>query len=657
MTTKKILLSSIAAATLITSVYAQEKELDSVDVWDTEVVSSSLDMDGTAIETKQADHLSDLLSSLPGVDIGGTHSINNRLNIRSLQDEDLDITIDGAKIQNVNMFHHIGNLLINPDILKKVEIGVGSNSVVNGSLGGSVNFETKDGEDLLDKGQEYGARVQANYNSNKSTGASVAGYGKVNETDDFLIYHNQVKKGNVKNGKGVEKFGGEGDVSNTLVKFGHKTSDTEKIILSYDKVRDKGDYTPRPDFGVEYNMARTGTQTFPTVYERDTISLKHELRLDDTKVDTTLYNNTNELERYETWTSAFIRGSKEGNLIGEVKTSGVNIKAQTNHESGGILNTFTYGGFVDTQSSKVTWNGDKYGDDEKARTRVIFLEDAMDFDNGFILTPGIRHTKYTLDGSYGTFSDSKTTYALASEYAATDDLTLLASATTLYKGVEMVDVLASNRRFVADNNNLQAETGINKEAGFKYIKNNALGADTTGILFKYFNTQIDNYISQSWKAMSNEGTLEIKGFEASFAYVKGDLNTLLTYARSDSKFEKTGLPLVKDPGDTVSFTADYKVLPNLAISWETLHQKEETDTAGSAYNVKKSYTVHDIAMNYKPQSVKNLTVIAGIDNIFDKEYTSHISENRSFTLSDGNTYSTADLEPGRNIKVSLAYKF
>ena len=42
--------------------------------------------------------------------------------------------MDGARVQNANMFHHIGNLLINPDILKKVDIEVGANSVVTNDI-------------------------------------------------------------------------------------------------------------------------------------------------------------------------------------------------------------------------------------------------------------------------------------------------------------------------------------------------------------------------------------------------------------------------------------------------------------------------------------------------------------------------------------------
>lgn len=158
----KIFLSSIASLAIFSlAANAQDSmKVNSVDVWETEVVSSSLNLGKDSIETKQADHLSDLLRGLPGVDVGGTHSINNRLNIRGFQDEDLEITLDGAKIANVNMFHHIGNLLINPDILKKANIQVGANSVANGGLGGAVAFETKDGKDMLEKAENLELEFQ-----------------------------------------------------------------------------------------------------------------------------------------------------------------------------------------------------------------------------------------------------------------------------------------------------------------------------------------------------------------------------------------------------------------------------------------------------------------------------------------------------------------
>lgn len=658
---QKILLSSLTALILMANnLNAQETtQLEEVSVWETQVVSSSLNLGENAIETKQADHLSDLLRDLPGVDVGGTHSINNRINIRGLQDENLDITLDGAKVQNANMFHHIGNLLINPDILKKADIQVGTNSVVNGSLGGSVAFETKDGKDMLDAGKDFGARISSTYNSNDSIGGSITGYGKVSQNTDFLVYHNYLNKNDWKDGAGLETFGSDGEVQNTLVKLGHNLSDTQRVSISYDTLTDEGDYSPRPDFGRAYNEARTGLYTYPTEYNRETITLKHELNLGDKLVlNSTVYTNENELERYEklNGTTPVRPGATQGLLNGKVSTEGLTTKAQSSLKTGDILNTFTYGGLYDTQTSKVTWNGAKYGDNEKAKLGALYVENAVDFDNGLVLTPGVRYNHYDFDGVYGKIKDNKFTYGLASEYSLTDNLTLLASATTLYKGVEMVDVLAANRVYAPDTPDLKAETGINKEVGFTYNADNLLGANSIGFSFKYFDTDIDDYIKTVGYEMTNAGTLNLKGFESSFLYKLDKFSGLVTYAHSKTNYEKTGLSDPKEPGDSLSIGLDYKLLSNLSIAWDSLFGFKQDDVAGSEYNIKDAYNVHDFAVNWKPKVIKNLTLIAGVDNIFDEAYISHISENRSF-LVGSNLVSTGDYEAGRNVKVTLAYKF
>ena len=113
--------AAIAAAMISPATYADDAlntdDIERIAVWSTEVKASSLYLKGEEIANKQADHISDLLRTIPGVDVGGAHSLNQRITIRSMDDKDLDISIDGAK-QNTYMYHHMGNLQIHADILK-----------------------------------------------------------------------------------------------------------------------------------------------------------------------------------------------------------------------------------------------------------------------------------------------------------------------------------------------------------------------------------------------------------------------------------------------------------------------------------------------------------------------------------------------------------
>lgn len=649
----------------VTTASEKAVALDAIEVWATQVKSSSLNLGKDTIETKQADHLSDLLRDLPGVDVGGTHSINNRISIRGVEDENLEMTIDGAKIANVNMFHHIGNLLINPDILKTADIQVGANSIIHGGLGGAVTFETKDGVDLLQKGENYGARIQTNYNSNDSFGGSAAVYGRIAQNADFLVYHQRVEKNNWEDGEGIETFGVDGIIDNTLIKVGYNINDEQYISLSYDTLKDKGDYVPRPDFGRNYNLFATGNYTYPTEYTRQTIILKHELDLGDIlQLNTSIYTNENELERYEYRGGAPVRpvltgmNNTQGNLYGQIKTKGINVKGQSVIELGTVENTLTYGAVHDTQVSKVTWNAQQYGKNEEAKTFAAYIEDAIAFENGVTLTPGIRYTNYKLDGVLGNFDDNEVTYGLTGEYMLNKQWMVHASATTLYKGVEMVDVLASNRIFTPTlDADLKAETGINKEIGVKYSAQNIFSDNEISLAFTYFKTDIDDYINYTWTSGTsytaiNSGKLKIQGYEASLQYKEGAFNSLISYSHSDSQFKETGYSAQREPGDSLSINLDYNITPNLKFSWDSLIVREEDKKYALTQNLKEGYDVHDIALKWKPKSIKSLSIIAGVDNIFDEVYVSHTSENRTV-----NTNSTADYEPGRNYKVTLAYQF
>ena len=107
------------------------------------------------------------MRDIPGVYVGGTNGMNQKIYMRGVSDRGLNITIDGAK-QNGNTFHHNADLLIDPDLIKAVEVEVGAKSVVNGSgaLGGSVAFKTVDAKDLLEDGEVVGAKIRTGYASN-----------------------------------------------------------------------------------------------------------------------------------------------------------------------------------------------------------------------------------------------------------------------------------------------------------------------------------------------------------------------------------------------------------------------------------------------------------------------------------------------------------
>jgi hemoglobin/transferrin/lactoferrin receptor protein len=645
ITTKQLPL--VLAIGMATQVWANDAvvENETLQVWGTEISSSS-SLLSDEIELKQADHLSDLLRDQPGVDIGGAHSVNQRINIRGVQDLDLDITIDGAR-QNNFMYHHMGNLLINADILKAVDLSVGTNSVLNGGLSGGIAFETKDAKDLLREGQQIGARIHANVASNDYYGYSLTAYSQLNDNLDLLAYFNTTERDNPEDGSGNEAIGNDGEIDNGLVKLGLDIDEANRLEFSYDKYTDEGDYAPRPDMGELTNTAITSNVVYPTEFERETATLSYELDLGDKlNLRATLYRNDMALLRDEANNTFATYRYAEG----ESEHIGFNLLAESIVDSGNLVHTLRYGFEKYEQDTERKEDGASIRT-ENADSLAVYIEDEIEFSNGLAITPGARYNRYKLDtnASGETFTD--TTFGLAAAYPLTDSWTIRGSSTQLFQGPGLSEVFSSG--LPAANPDLKPETGINNEIGVSFSQNNVLNLDKVNFSLTVFRTDIDDFIDdEGTSVLSNVGDYRIKGFETSIGMSEGNFDARLTYAKSESENKVTGAALDREVGDSISLGLDYFVpSKDLSLNWTSLVTLEED------YYDKPSYDVHSISANWVPKSINGLTLTAGIENIFDEYYVSHASRIGDSVHPLFGALHLNDYEPGRNIKLTASYVF
>ncbi len=663
-------------------------KLDTLNIWATEVKASSISMGEDTFALKQADHISDLLRTIPGVDVGGAHSLNQRITIRSMDDKDLRITIDGAN-QNTYMYHHMGNLQIHADILKAVDIEVGNNSVVNGGLGGAVRFETKDAKHLLRPGEQYGGRVQLSYSDNASDSIALSGYGQLTDNFDFLAYFNHVNRDNyeVGGGKILDKDGNEiantngevngleGELDDALLKFGWDIGDNQRIELAYESYKDEGDYSYRPDMGLATDIAIADffglPLTYPTEFTRDTLTLNYELDWgNQNSLKATVFNNESNLTRDE---SALMSGT----ISGIATNSGLNLLANSKF-TGGINQTLTYG--LEYINYDTEYQSDTASSEEDATSSAFFIEDRIQATNKLAVIPGIRYDNYELNSKVVDDTFSQASGALALEYQASNSILLKASSTQLFKAPEIGEVFIGAGLRDTANAGIKEESGTNTEIAIAY-ESAAAGSDrfTSGLTL--FQTDIDDYIYDyatvpgsapadrlSWK--DNIGNMNIQGFEAYLGYQQGSLNALLTLSKAESELDAfadysslDNARLDRQQGDTISLNVDYK-LPksDIVLHWDILAADDigidtDLDSITSVDNSKKSYVVNNISTSWTPKSVKGLTISFGIDNLFDEYYASQSSRNGStFHPLFGDLY-LLDYEPGRNIKMTASYQF
>lgn len=696
-------LAMIAASSVsVSTAFAQDSGelLETTEVWGTKVRASSVFMNRENIEMKQADHISDLLRTIPGVDVGGAHSLNQRITIRSMDDKDIKITIDGAN-QNTYMFHHMGNLQIHADILQEVDINVGTNSVTSGGLGGSVRFETKQAKELLANGERFGGRVKATGSTNGSDDAAISFYGDLGAGIDLLGYYNHVEKSNFEVGGGKikdqngnevagtdgEVHGLKGELDDVLVKLGWDINNNHRLELGYEYYLDSGDYSQRPDMGLATDKAIAEALDipllWPTEFSRDTFTLNYDGQWgDNTEVAATLFQNDSKLWRdergYATAPSPRFQ-AWAGIVEGDADNSGFNISAVTDIDSS-ISHQLTYGlEYTEFETAyKAKYPAATEQSSESKDDTSVYLQDRIEFNDVFAVIPGVRYDSVDVDSTVVKDTFDQVSGALALEVQPSDAFLIRLSSTELFQSPELSEVFVGAGLYDTANPDIEAETGLNTELSVAY-GDAVLGADSFTAGATFFRTEIDDYIYDyavpdqnnpraAWK--DNIGDMEVDGFELYTGYDIGKMTTLLTYSSSESSLSASsqysqyeGARLDRTQGDTVSFKLGYEFVDaNVKVYWDfmivddldSVESNEQLDGAGSV-NSKDGYQIHNISANWQP--VQGLSLTLGVDNLFDKYYVSQSSRTgESFHPVFGMLYLN-DYEPGRNVKATVSYQF
>ena len=662
----------------------QNVSLDTIEV--TSVGGGYNQVDEAKISTRNATLLKDVFRDIPGVYVGGTNGMNQKIYMRGVSDRGLNITIDGAK-QNGNTFHHNADLLIDPDLIKAVDVEVGARSVVNGSgaLGGSVAFKTVDASDLLEEGQDIGAKLKMGYTSNnEGFSQSAMLYGRAFDSLDLLAAFKHYGYGFSEAGNG-KKTGGDGNDINYLFKVGYSFLDYHKIMLSTEHMQYKGLYPMRAEFG-----SWIDGQLDNRKYERDTHTIKYTYNPSDLlELDVTGY-----LTKHQR-IGSISTGTKWG-----VETKGLKAGAKTKFETGNFAHTLRYGAEYYHSENFVKPGNNR---PEKVDNYSLYLEDAIKYAN-LTLTPGIRYERHelkTYNGGLGGTSIGSYKYkfdefspALALDYDIGRGFGAFASYARVFRGPDVMESMlasgASRGTPVAwqGNDDLKATTGNAYEIGGRYKGD--LAEDTyLSFVAKYFRTEYKNLISDNNAANGrinnvmyrlNAGGAVIDGVELFARFNWQDLSigagythqkvkykdrvVIETQNRQTRQWEKSYLTSniigYRDQGDKYTLNAEYAWQRfDLLFGYNLLFFKsKKTDSADSITGdgVKMpSYAVNDFYVTYVPNSgrFKGLEVNAGLYNAFNRTYASHSQRTAEYT-GDSNSI---DWEPGRNFKVSVSYKF
>ncbi|RYZ85241.1 MAG: TonB-dependent receptor, partial [Proteobacteria bacterium] len=282
-------LSSISALAQETS-----EVLDAVRVED-EAESEGTVISEGRLEQNQARDLEDTFRETPEVVVGGSTRTAQKLYLRGLEDTNLNVTVDGAR-QSGYLFHHQGRLNIDTELLKKVELDAGSGGALSGpgALGGAIRFVTKDAEDLLLPGQNYGALVKGKYaTNNDQKGATVAAFTKPSKSLSTLAYVTLSEENNQRAGGGQTIPYTSGRPKASLAKVTARPADGHKLTLSSNYTEDNAQRLVRANFG--YTEIAPVTDK---VLETLNTTLNYEVKPGSDRLDltATLYNANSKMQ-------------------------------------------------------------------------------------------------------------------------------------------------------------------------------------------------------------------------------------------------------------------------------------------------------------------------------------------------------------------------
>ncbi|MCC6196215.1 MAG: TonB-dependent receptor [Burkholderiales bacterium] len=598
---------------------------------------------------------------------GGGNAIAQKIYVREIEDTMLNVTLDGVP-QGGNVFHHQGRVLIDPMMMKRIEIDKGGTlaSIGPGGLAGSVRMTTKDARDLLLAGRAFGALALGGAESNDGWEAGGAVYGLAADSAlDFVAYLKRRDTADYEAGNGqVQSNTGSTQVSG-LFKTGLQIAPLHRLSFRYLGLEDEGVRYPRPHMvgfpGSNVPMPQTLDQsTWTAGYRYD-----GEGKLPS--LDLVAFFDDVENKRTNGG-SVPVFGKPPGYTFGErLETAGANLLLRSLIGSTPLRYGLNY---QDREASAINPTRTGYqGNTSKETTDVtgIFAETGIPFGGAWTLELGARYDWYRYDDNHG---QSYTSNGLSPNanltLQVTRPLAVWVGVSSTLRGVGPKEI------FMLDNGpgpliyrnapDLDPERADNYELGVAYDDG------TWSLKGSIFRMEISDYLSLVYRdgppataTRENAGKVTSNGFELAAGYRKGPLRVDLSVA--DARPKLNGYDLGDGDfslGTTIGVTwlaaVRYEIPQwNLVAGWNgRFVQEVEYTPAGASTPARKAgYGVNDIYLSWLPQRDDSLRIGIGVRNLFDQFY----FDQATYGFSTDRGMFLGYPDPGRNVWVNLAWRF
>lgn len=570
----------------------------------------------------------------------GPRSSGEAPQVRGLDDNKIFVKIDGSR-QNFQSGHS-SMVAMDLENLKRVDIYKSSSEISNfGSIGGGVNFVTKDAKDILIKGKKSGA--------------------------EFKFQHNSANFENIYNGKYAYKE------KNNSGYFSFTNSKAEDLSLSNGETLGHSSYIDNA-FLFKHQINRFKFK-FEHFERQDAAPLDPTLNPPDSIVslfsdNTTRRNNV----------SLSYHGKEKLNLLSYINQY-ESIKERKDNSLKERRDIETIGFKVSKKIKQWSFGAEGYGDhltsdlngksinsypEAKGENFSIYGERVFRPQASLKIVPGLRHNSFhlTSDGEMEKKSGEALSKNLkivktvgASQFLATYSEGFNAPRVTEVYPAGLHsrgDDFIIRDNFFIPNEELKAERSANIEVGWKYARSVFSSDDFVEFEISAYENDIENYITLERIDRSiideEDGTTQfinipkakLWGTEISVRYLLNSVDMRLSYSQVRGKNKEENLYLEDLPADQYNLDLKYYLdkydltlgyLTHLALEQnrvnpETIQRTDRSD----------GYLLHSISLSKKFDDVN---FDFRIDNLTNTKYRKHASH----------LY-----EAGRDIKLALKYK-
>lgn len=624
-------------------------QLDSISVYgDGNLGAGEIVISSEELERKNPADIADVFAGEPGILVGSSLPMSQKVYIHGIEETALAVTIDGSR-QNNKVFHHNTTNYIDAELLKSVGVdaGVAPADAGPGALGGAIAYETKDARDFLD-GEGFGAFAKSSYDFNSDTiTTGLSAYG-IREGLEFLGYFKFGKGNEISAGNGSEVLGTSTNLLSGIGKLAYEFESGDRFEISHERIHDDA---PRPF------RANTGFIEGRPPWEPP---------IRDYKIDrqNTVFTYTDSTP--EGWWDpklllAYSRAAIEVPIILNPKFSippypGIGT---TDNLNGKFENKFSFDignvvAGIDFYDSKAELEDLFDASTEKVRNVGVYTQARLEPWERTRLSFGGRADRQWFTGTTGEeWDNAGLSGNISGEYDLIEDfLTARAGYSHVWAGIPLAENFVMNPNWdygngpkpvTADNYNVGLEANYN-------------GYTIEGSVFQ---TDIEDARTPRYKVPQGIEVHDVRsrGFEIGAGYSWDTGFFKVKYANIDVKFDgrrgdsDLGMYLAVPAGQIVSLTAVHTFEDwGVRVGADAEIALDYNDVAPGSKPF-DGYEVFNAFVEYVPPSKPNLTLRADLKNIFDQTYSDRATYGQEFGTV------TPLYEPGRTFMLTAKATF